>query len=62
MMRDDILDDAKPEFRQSGEDFSLIGDQGRQDNVKGRNPIAGDQQELVAQIVNIANFAAIEKF
>ncbi len=61
MMRHDVADLAKPKFRQLREDLAFVGNRRRQDHVEGGNAIAGDQQQFVAEIVDVAHFAAAEK-
>jgi hypothetical protein len=47
----------KPE--RPGEHAALVRDLGRQDDVEGRDPVAGDEQQaLVVELVQLADLAA----
>ena len=52
----------EPERGHLRQDFSLIGNRRRQDHVESRKAIRGDYQEVLAQIINVANLAASMKF
>ena len=47
----------EPEARQAREDLALVGDLVFQDVVERRDAVRCDQQQLVAEIVQIANLA-----
>ncbi len=45
VVRDDPRRLREPERRQAGQDAPLVGDLGRVDDVEGRDPVAGDEQQ-----------------
>lgn len=47
----------EPETAHLREKFSFIGNAGGEYPVKGTDAIRGDKEELIAKVVNIANFA-----
>jgi len=52
VVRDDRREEREPVAAQPGEDAALVGDLGRQDDVEGRDPVTGDEQEaIVVQLV-----------
>ncbi len=57
MVGDEVGCLLKPEPGQGGQDAAFVGDTGRQDHVEGRNPVGGDNQQRIAEVVNIAHFA-----
>ncbi len=57
MMWGDRRHPAEPEVRQLGQDLALARDAGPQDVVVGRDPVGGDDQQLVSQVVDIADLA-----
>jgi hypothetical protein len=61
MIRADIGREIKPELGELGENLSLIGNQRGEDEIKGRNPVGGDEKQLVAEIVNIPDLPPLEK-
>ena len=52
----------EPEQRNLGEDLSLVRNGRGQHDVEGRETVGGDNQQLVAELVDVANFAAPAKF
>ncbi len=59
MVGDDVGEVVEPEQRELGEDASLVGDAGGQNVVEGRNPVGGDEEQLlVADGVDVADLAA----
>ena len=57
MVRHHIRQLVEPEGRQLREDLALVGDAGAQHVVERRDAIGGDQQQRVAQVVDVAHFA-----
>ncbi len=57
MVGDDVLGQLEPEDRQAGEDGSLAWDRRRVDDVVGRDPVGGDHQDLLAELVHLADLA-----
>lgn len=51
------LQQIEPEATHLREEFSFIRNACGEDPVKGTDAIRGDEQELVAKVVNIANLA-----
>ena len=61
VVRDDLAGQPEPERRQAGEDAALVGDLGRKDDVEGRDPVGGDEQQpLVVERVQLAHLSARE--
>ena len=60
MIRDQIPGFLKPEGGNQVQDLPLAGDQGRQDIIKGRNPVAGDDQQPAVDFEHIAHFSPFE--
>src|SRR5215469_7131226 len=58
VMRDDIGQLFKPEKRELREHPSLIGYGRGQNHIESREPVGGDDQQAVAEIVNVADFSA----
>ena len=58
MVRNDVLDAVEPPGREAREHLALAWDAGRQDDVEGRDPVGGHDQEVVAQVEGVANLAA----
>ena len=59
VVRDDLARAREPERRQAGQHAALVGDLGRQDDVEGRDAVAGDEQQaLVVERVELADLAA----
>src|SRR5215469_7624615 len=54
----DILQKVEPEKRKQRKYASLIGNWRWQDHVERREPVRGHDQQLVAQLVNVAHLAA----
>ena len=52
---------AEPEDRQPGEHLALVGDRRRVDDVVGRDPVGGDHEQLVAQVVDLPDLARGEQ-
>src|SRR5262249_1101870 len=58
---EEVVRDAQviePEPRQAGEDAALVGDAGRQHPVAGADPVAGDDDEAVAEVIDVAHLPA----
>ena len=54
----DVAEAAEPEDGDLVEDLSLVGDAGREDDVERGDAVGGDEQERVAEVVDVADFAA----
>src|SRR6266852_5312880 len=54
----DVLQEIEPEERELSQNAALVGDWRGKDDVEGGEPVRGDDQELVAEIVDVADFAA----
>jgi hypothetical protein len=54
----DVGEPAEPEVGELGQDLPLVGNARREDDVEGRDPVAGDEQDGVAQIIELADLAA----
>src|SRR6185437_6381767 len=48
---------VEPEGAEAGQDYPLLGDAVGQDPVEGADPVGGDDQEPVAQVVDVAHLA-----
>ena len=57
----DVGGQPKPVLRHAREHSPLAWDRVREDVVEGRDAIGGDDQQPVVQVVNVADFAAIEQ-
>src|SRR5207244_8479560 len=56
VVRADVAGARKPERGEAGEDAALVRDLGRQDDVEGRDPVAGDEKEpVLAEGVELAH-------
>lgn len=63
MIGDDVRKEVKPEQGNLGEHPPFMRDAGRQDVVKGRNAVGGDEKKvLIIKIVNVAYLATGVKF
>ena len=51
-------EEVEPEQRQGREDAALVGDAGRQHPVEGADAVGGDDDEPVAEVVDVADLAA----
>jgi hypothetical protein len=61
MIGADVGGEIEPEAGELGKDLSLVGDEGGKDKIKGRYPVRGDDQELVAQIIDVPDFSFFKK-
>jgi len=52
-----LAEAVEPERAHLREHTSLVWDTAGQNPVEGADPIAGNQQQPIAEIVNVANFA-----
>ena len=52
---------VEPELRELGQDLPLVRDERGQDEVEGRDPVRGDDEQLVAEIEDVADLALLEK-
>ena len=55
------LGEVEPEPRELGEDLALERDERGQDVVEGRDAVRGDDQELVADLIDVPDLALLEK-
>ena len=58
MVRDQIADVIEPERGQLRENFALVGTSGSEDVIEGGDAIGGDDEQVRAEIVDVANLAA----
>src|SRR5689334_20957259 len=56
-MGHDVFQFLKPESRYLIQNLSLVRNQGGQNIIKGGNPVGGDDQQVIAQIINIPHFS-----
>ena len=54
----DVGELPEPEVRELGQDLALVGDAGGEHAVEGGDPVARDEKERVAEIVELADLAA----
>ncbi len=59
-MRHVIRESVEPELRHSSEQLALAGDGRGHHHVVGADPIRGDQEQFVAQIVHITHLSAAD--
>ena len=57
----DELGEVEPEPRQLRQDLALEGDERGQDVVEGRDAVRGDDQELVADFIDVPDLAFLEQ-
>ena len=57
VVRDDIGQLVEPERRQLRQHLALVGDAGAQHVVEGGDAVGGDQEQRIAQVVDVAHFA-----
>ena len=58
MIGDDVVKEIEPEERELGENAALVGNRRGHDDVESREAVGGDEEETVAEIINVANLAA----
>src|SRR3974390_3246828 len=58
VVRHDVAKKIEPEERELREDAALVGDGSGHDDIEGGEAIGSDEEEAVAEIVNVAHFAA----
>ena len=58
VVRKDVAELLKPKKGELRENAALIRDRGGHDDVEGGKTIGGDDEEFVAEVVDIANLAA----
>ena len=59
MVLDGACEEVEPEFRYLRQDDSFVGDRVGHDDVEGAEAVGGYDQELVAEVVDVAYFASI---
>jgi hypothetical protein len=57
VVRDDRSGPVEPERRDLRQDLALVGNAGTEDVVEGRDAIARDDEQAVAELVDVADFA-----
>ena len=63
MVRDDVAGAVEPEIRHIGQHPALVGNRRRQHHIEGRQPIGGDDQDLVIpDRIHVADLAPGEQF
>ena len=55
---DDVLHLGEPELAERGEDAAFFRDRRRQHDVEGAEPVAGDEEQGVAEVEDFTDFAA----
>jgi hypothetical protein len=58
VMRDQVADVIEPERRQLREDLAFVGDARTEDVVERRDAIGGDDEQMAAEIIDVAHLAA----
>ena len=58
MVGNDVLQQIEPEERKLREDAPLVGNRRGQNDVKGRKAVRRDDQQLVAEIVDVPHLPA----
>jgi hypothetical protein len=61
MVRENVGHVAEPKVRDPGEDFTFAGNRLRHDDIERGEAIGGDDQKMLSQIVDIADFPAFQK-
>jgi hypothetical protein len=54
----DVFQEFEPEKRELREDAALVGNGRGKDDVEGGEAVGGDDQELVAEIIDVTDFSA----
>src|SRR5262249_54095472 len=57
MIGNDVAQKVEPEQRKLSEDFSFIGNGSCKNVVERRDPVRGDEEQVVPQFVDISDFA-----
>ena len=57
MVGNDVFHLPKPERGDLGQYIALVGNAFVHDNIEGGNAVGGDDQEAVAEIVDVPHFA-----
>ncbi len=60
-LANDVPGLVKPESRNAVQDYALVGNQFVENHIKGGNPVGDHDQQRVAEIIDIADFAADKK-
>ena len=58
MVRDHVGELPEPETREPGQDPPLVGDAGTEDDVEGGDPVGGDEEDSISEVVDVAHLAA----
>jgi hypothetical protein len=61
MIRKNIPEQLEPEERELRQHAPFVWNRGRQHNVKRREPVCGDQEQLTAHFVQIAHLPSVQK-
>ena len=61
VMRNDVRELLEPEKRKLRQHAALIGNRRGENDVEGREPVGGDDQQAIAELVDVANLAAAAK-
>ena len=62
VVRNDVGQFVEPEKRKLGEHAALIGNGRGKNDVECRKAVGGDDQQTIAEVVNVANLSAPKKF
>ena len=55
------LEEIEPEEGDLGEDVAFAGDAGGEDVIKGGDAVSGDEEEVIADGIEVADFTAAEE-
>ena len=61
VVRDDLGEAAEPEVRELREDLPLVRDAGREHAVEGGDAVGRDEEEAVAEVVDVAHLSAARR-
>ena len=62
MVRKDVFGEVEPEFGHLGQDRALFGDFVFQDDVERGDAVGGDQDQCIAQVIDLADFSFFDGF
>src|SRR5580765_5178090 len=57
-MRHEVADPAEPERGELREDLALVRNAGTKNVIEGRNAVRGDDEQVLTEIVDVADLAA----
>jgi hypothetical protein len=62
MVRNNMFGVRKPELRDLGEDNSFVGYRLVHNNIERRDSVGCDEEQYIAEVVDIANLATVLQF